>query len=154
MGKRFFCLICLLSFWGRDLSAQSLYIWNVKGNMIKIVNMGTMPVVKITGDSMKIDTSGMVLKYGIKDVHKFTFEKGNTDIGSAISQTVFHNENGQIIIHGVKSADYIAVYTVGGVSIPVNVNRQEDHYVLALEDLRPGVYLLSVNGQTTKFVKK
>lgn len=155
MRKWLCCLLCLLAFGVRqNVSAQSLYVWDMKGNQIKVVDMGTIPVVKVTNDSLKIITSYIELRYGMKDVHKFTFDKGRTDLGSAIVHTIYHMENGQIIIQGANSSDHIAVYTIGGVIVPVDIRRQGDDSVLSLSSLRPGVYLLNVNGQTIKFVRK
>ena len=81
-----------------------------------------------------------------------------SDFETGISNTLFpadfHQEGLRIVLHNVKSMNGIALYGVNGMSIPINAAQQGDDYVISLENLSSGVYILNVDGKTTKILKK
>lgn len=150
----FVVVVLLYVFCGQTSYAQSLTIWNHDNSTIKVINLKEEPLVTILDESMNIKTSEIELNYGIKEVRKFTYGDFESGIRSASVQTGYHQEGLRIVLHNVKSKKGIALYGVNGMSVPINVDQQGDKYVISLENLSSGVYLLNVDGKTTKILKK
>lgn len=139
---------------GQTTFAQSLTIWNRDNSVIKVINLKDEPLITISKESMQISTPELVLNYGIKEVHKFTYGDFETGISNKLSPADFYQEGLRIVLHNVKSMNGIALYGVNGMSIPINAEQQGDDYVISLENLSSGVYLLNVEGKTTKILRK
>lgn len=152
---RTFLVVILLSVLsGRMIYAQSLTIWNHDNSTIKVINLKDEPLVTILDESMNIKTSEIELNYGIKEVRKFTYSDFETGIGNVKHQVDYHQKGIKIVLRNIKSMKGVALYGVNGMAIPINIKQQGDDYVISLENLSSGVYLLNVNGQTTKILKK
>lgn len=152
--RPFLVVILLSVFSGKMVYAQSLTIWNHDNSTIKVINLKDEPLVTFSEESMQITTPELILEYGIKEVRKFTYSDFETEIRNVKQQANYHQKGVKIVLHNLKSKNGIALYGVNGISIPINVEQQGDDYVISLENLSSGVYLLNVNGQTTKILKK
>ena len=53
-----------------------------------------------------------------------------------------------------QEGDKIAVYTANGIRVPARITRSGSTATLPLNTIPSGVYMLSVNGRTSKFTKK
>ena len=147
-------IVLMFLFSGQTTFAQSLTIWTRDNSTIKVINLKDEPLITILEESMQVTTPKLVLNYGIKEVHKFTYSDFETGISNTLFPADFHQEGLRIVLHNVKSMNGIALYGVNGMSIPINVEQQGDDYVISLENLSFGVYLLNVDGKTTKILKK
>lgn len=147
-------IVLMYLFSGQTAFAQSLTIWNRDNSAIKVINLKDEPLITISEESMQITTPELVLSYGIKEVHKFTYSDFETGISNKLSPVDFYQEGLRIVLHNVRSKNGIALYGVNGMSIPINVEQQGDKYVISLDDLSSGVYLLNVDGKTTKILRK
>ena len=77
---------------------------------------------------------------------------GNTCAGSGARCPVkadVSQENGQVVFHGIKSSEKIAVYKTNGIRVPVRITRHGDSATLPLNSIPAGVCLLNVNGKTS-----
>jgi len=59
-----------------------------------------------------------------------------------------------LIFHNIKPTDKIAIYNLKGILIPAHIERNGSSAILPLNAIPSGVYVLSVNGRTSKFTKK
>jgi len=103
---------------------------------------------------MLITGSGFELEYGVDDVHRFTYNTNATGINGTHLQTDYFVKDGRIIFKGVTSAEDVALYTVGGIRIPVRIEIHDNCLILPLSGIISGIYLLNICGRTVKFLKK
>ena len=62
-------------------------------------------------------------------------------------------EGDRLVFHGIRQADRVAVYKPNGIRVPVRLTLTSTDAVLPLSQIPQGVYLLSVNGRTSKFTR-
>lgn len=97
----------------------------------------------------------MYLRYPATNVLKFTYEKTpSTDINAPQDGTTYRKEGEHIYFDESVTPDKIALYSSNGVKVPVQIQQTERGFSLSLSGIPSGVYMLSVNGKTSKFVKK
>lgn len=138
----------------QPVAGQSLKIWNKDNSIVNVIDLKEEPVIAILDNSIHITTSEYVLDYGIGEARRFTYDVLDTGIKDLLFPTGCRQEGLYIIINNVKSKSSIGLYGINGMAIPVNAEQRADGYAISLEGLSSGVYLLNVNGKTTKILKK
>lgn len=151
--KKIFILLFLVIFINKGLSAQTLVLHHPNGRTTD-VELLTLPQVKFQDDKVIIGSSILNLEFSKDDVLRFTYKGGTLGINNASFDGRVSQENGRLMFHGIKSSDKIAVYTAKGIRIPVNISRSKSSATLSLSSVPSGIYLLSINGRTSKFTKK
>ncbi len=147
-------VVCLMTFIGIfTASAQTLVLHHANGTTTD-VELYTQPQVKFQNDKVLITSTVLNMEYPKSDVLKFTFKGTKTGISSPKQQSDYSQEDGQLVFHGIKSTDKLAIYTVNGIRVPVNFQRSGSSATLPLASIPSGVYVLSVNGRTSKFTKR
>lgn len=134
------------------MKAQTLVIWGAE-KVLQRVDLKTKPVVKLLDDKYVVTGEGISLEYKLTDLRRFTFENLNTSVGKVkgATRTV---DGGKIILCDAANAAAVSLCTIEGRQVPVKLVRDADGMALYLDNLPAGVYLLTVNGQTTKLTKK
>ena len=146
-------VICLLILMGvSSASAQTLVLHHANGTTTD-VELFTMPQVKFQNDKVLITSTVLDMEYPKSDVLKFTYKGGTSGVSSPKEHSDYSQENGQLVFHGIKSTDKLAVYAVNGIRVPVRLTLTGTDASLPLSQIPQGVYLLSVNGRTSKFTK-
>ena len=133
--------------------AQTLVLHHANGKTTD-VELLTQPQVKFQNDKVLITSTVLNMEYPKEDVLTFTFKGKTSGIKSPKGNLSYSKENGQIVFHGIKSSETIAVYNLKGIRLPVNIQRSGDVATLSLSSIPSGTYLLNVNGRTSKFTKK
>ena len=147
-------MVLLLTLIGiSSTKAQTLVPHHANGTTTD-VQLYTMPQVKFDGDKVLITSTVLNMEYPKTDVLRFTYKGGTLGINNPKDKANVSQENGQLIFHGIKSSDKIAVYTANGIRVPVRITRSGSTATLPLNAITSGVYLLSVNGRTSKFTKR
>ena len=134
------------------LRAQTLVLHHADGSTTD-VELFTQPQVKFQNDKVLITSTVLNMEFAKEDVLRFTYKGGSLSVSSPSAKSNVSQENGQLVFHGVKSTDKIAVYTVKGIRVPVSLRHSGTTATLPLSQIPQGVYLLSVNGRTSKFTK-
>lgn len=145
--------ILLFALFSSRMSAQSLVLWHSDGSKTEI-ELFNQPLVQFVGDRVLVTSPVINLEYNKNDVVRFTYKDIDTKISTLEARKDIEQKDGQIIFHNVSSADKVAVYKADGVRVPVHLSFQGGNAVLSLSSLPSGVYLLNVNGRTSKFMKK
>lgn len=146
-------IVCLFSLLGiKHAKAQTLVLHHADGTTTD-VELYTLPQVKFQNDKVIISSTVLDMEYPKEDILRFTYKGGSTDINSTNRNADYSQENGQLVFHGIKSDAKIAVYTASGIRVPVCISRNGDTVTLPLKSIPSGVYILDVNGKTSKFVK-
>ena len=133
--------------------AQTLVLHHANGTTTD-VQLYTMPQVKFEGDKVLITSTVLNMEYPKTDVLRFTYKGEGLGINKPNGKANVSQENGQLVFHGIKSSEKIGVYTANGIRVPVRLTRSGDTATLPLSVIPSGVYLLSVNGRTSKFTKR
>ena len=142
-------MIMLSSLCAQRALAQTLVLHHADGTTTD-VELLTQPQVKFQNDKVLITSTVLKMEYPKEDVLTFTFKGKSTGIKGINSNLKVSNEN---VFHGVKSSEKIAVYNLKGVRVPVKIQQHGDNATLPLSSIPSGVYLLNVNGKTSKFTK-
>lgn len=146
-------VILLLALFSSRMNAQGLVIWHSDGSTTEI-KLFNKPLVQFAGDKVLVTSPVINLEYDKNDVLRFTYKDIDTKISKPEARTDIEQKDGQIIFHNVSSADKVAIYKADGIRVPVQLSFQGGNAALPLSSLPSGVYLLSVNGRTSKFTKK
>jgi hypothetical protein len=117
------------------------------------VELYTMPRITMTADKMQIKSAVLDVEYDKADVLLFTFRDVDTGIQAVRSETAYRIDEDCVTFHGVPETGTVKVFLMNGVQVPVRLTRNGRDAVLSLAQLRQGVYLVSINGRTLKFVK-
>ena len=152
MGKKLRLLLLLCLFIPTMANAQTLVLHHANGTTTDI-ELLTQPQVKFQNDKVLITSAVLNMEYPKEDVLTFTFKGKGLSISTPKENVDFSKENGQLVFHGVKASEKIAVYNMKGIRIPVSIQHSGDTAILPLSSIPSGVYLLNVNGKTTKFTK-
>lgn len=133
--------------------AQTLVLWHPDGTTTD-VELFTQPQVTFAGEKVLITSTVLNIEYNASEVTRFTYKDVATGIKSAQNEADCTQEDGRVIFHGIKDPEKVALYNANGVRVPARFTRVGDDISFSLETLPSGVYLLNVNGQTSKFTKK
>lgn len=144
----------LLAFYGsQTINAQTLVLWHANGTTTD-VDLASLPKVTFEKDKVLITSTILDMEYPKQDILKFTYKKESTGISDVMNNGKYTQKDGELVFHGVKPTDAIALYNVKGIRVPANIIRKGNNATLPLHHLPSGVYLLNVNGKTSKFMKK
>ncbi|MBP5771708.1 MAG: hypothetical protein J6W75_10155 [Bacteroidaceae bacterium] len=148
-------LLALLLMIIRSLNAQAqtLVLWHSDGTSTE-VELYTQPNIQFNQDKVLVTSPVANLEYDAKDVIRFTYKGVNTGVSSPTEEADYIQEKEQIVFRNIKSTDKIALYKTNGIRVPVRLTRHGDSAVLPLSSIPTGIYMLSVNGRTSKFSKK
>lgn len=146
-------VLCLLLLMGiSKASAQTLVLHHADGKTTD-VELYTLPQVKFEGDKVLITSTVLDMEFSKEDILTFTYKGGSLGISNPKENVNVSQENGQLVFHGIKSADKISVHTLNGVRVPVRLQHSGSSATLPLSAIPSGAYLLTVNGRTSKFTK-
>ena len=141
-------LICM------NAKAQTLVLHHPDGTTTD-VELYAQPRIEFQGDHVLITSTVLDLEFSKQDILRFTYNSGITlGIRNSKEKVNYSQENGQLVFSGIKSTEHIAVYNSKGIRVPVRITHNGSDATLSLNAIPKGVYLLSVNGRTSKFAKQ
>lgn len=142
----------MLSAGNSDLQAQTLVLHHSDGTTTD-VELYTQPRVEFQNDRVVITSSVLNMDYAKTDVLRFTYKGGGLGITTPKAEADMSRDGDRLVFHGIKSSDAVAVYRPNGIRVPVRLTLTGTNAVLPLASIPSGVYLLTVNGRTSKFTK-
>lgn len=131
----------------------TLVIWLSDGTKTDI-EVSQLPQIKFENDKVIITSSVLNMEYNAEEVLRFTYKGEGTAISPVQDEAGVSQENGRLVFHGISSANQVSVYSAKGTRIPVRLSNNGGHFSLSLSSIPSGVYILKVNGKTSKFTKK
>ena len=132
--------------------AQTLVLYHADGTTTD-VHLLQKPKIQFNNDKVIITSSVLDMDYPKEDVLKFSYKGFASDIQIPSINMEYSREVGLLVFHGIEESDKIVVYNDKGIRLPINLIRQGNDICLPLTDIPSGVYVLSVNGKTSKFLK-
>ncbi len=131
----------------------TLVLWLSDGTKTDI-EVSQLPQIKFENDKVIITSSVLNMEYKAEEVLRFTYKGEGTAISPIHDEAGVSQENGRLVFHGISSANQVSVYSTNGMRIPVSLSNNGGFYSLSLSTIPTGVYILKVNGKTSKFTKK
>lgn len=155
MKRKFLIFSLLLGTFLHVLAQNSatLVLWHPNGKTTD-VELFTQPRVQFLNDSVFITSTVLDLRFEAKEILRFSYKGKGTGISLPQSETNYSQENGQLVFNGVKLSDHVALYTTNGIRVPVRLSSINGNVSLPLSSVPKGVYVLNVNGKTSKFTRK
>ena len=132
---------------------QAMVVWLADGSTTD-VELYTEPKVTFSADKMFINSTVLDIEYKAADVVRFTYKGKGTGIDGLQAEADYTQADGRIVFHGISAEDKVAVYRTDGIRLPIRPDMQGTDAVFSLSSLPVGVYLINVNGRTSKFVRK
>ena len=117
------------------------------------VELYTLPRIQMAADKMTITSQGVSQEFAKADVVRFTYKGINSGISVVKPETRYRVDEDQVTFYGISATDRISVYNASGVQIPVRLTADGNDAVLSLAQLPQGVYLVTINGRTLKFIR-
>lgn len=145
-------LLTLLLVPGR-VAAQKLVLFHADGTTTD-VELYTMPVIQFNGDKVTITSTVLDMEYPKENVLRFTYRGSADALKTVKAEADYSLEDGQLVFHGIIQTDNVAVYNASGVRVTARLMHRGDNVSLSLASIPAGVYVLSVNGKTSKFTKR
>jgi len=150
LKRQFLFLVLLLVATG--LRAQTLVLHHPGGTTTD-VELFTQPRVQFEGDKVLITSTVLNMEFAKTDVLRFTYKGSSMGVSAPKADADMSRDGDRLVFHNVKAADQVAVYTANGIRVPVRLQRSGTDATLSLSQIPTGVYLLSVNGRTSKFTR-
>ncbi len=144
--------LLILAFSSIFIQAQTLIIHHNDGTMTNVA-LYLKPRVVFDGELVRITSAVLDMEYPKENVLKFSYEGMANDIQIPFADAEHSSEAGQLVFHGIEGTDKVAVYNDKGIRLHLNLVRQGNDICLPLADIPSGVYVLSVNGKSSKFLK-
>ena len=131
----------------------TLVLWLADGTKTDI-EVSQQPQIKFENDKVIITSSVLNMEYEADEVLRFTYKGEGTAISPIHEEASVSQEDGRLVFHGITSAEQVSVYSANGTIIHVSLLNNGGNYSLSLSSIPKGVYILNVNGKTSKFTKK
>ena len=136
------------------VKAQTLVLHHPDGTTTD-VELITQPHIEFVGGRILITSTVLNMDYAKEDVLCFTYKGSGTDGVKAIKKEIDYSQHDEkLVLHGISQRDKVAVYTTNGVRVPACLIINGTDATLSLNAIPKGVYLLTVNGRTSKFTKQ
>lgn len=149
---KFFLFLLFLPFAFTAL-AQEYATINVimKDGSITNVQLKEQPKVTFIGDKLVITTSSKSLQFDRNDVQHFTYAKANSVNGVNVDKSKSFSQQGEtLIFNSLKSDSHVQIYCIDGRL--VKSVTASGCFELNLDSLNAGIYIVKVNGTSTKII--
>lgn len=113
----------------------------------------TRPRVTFINDSVKIVSPTVFAEYLATNVLRFNYHVAATAIEKTTAGSEFSRQGEYLVFGGNVSADDVKLFTANGMAVPVTLTATGGSLRLRVTSLQRGVYLVSINGKTFKFMK-
>ncbi len=130
----------------------TLVLWHADGTTTDVA-LYLMPKVEFQNDKVRITSTVLDMEYPKSDILRFSYKGSGTGITAPKNEANYSQEGDRLVFHGIMSADKVAVYTANGIRVPARLTATADGVALSLSSIPQGVYVLSVNGKTSKFTR-
>ena len=134
---------------------ETLHIWMADGTQTTI-QLYTRPQVIFDGDVVRFESPVQSLELPANEVVRFTYSgiPIPTDVNTPQVEAGYRQDGENLYFSGDLTPDKIQLFTSDGKLLPVSVRRSSGQLCLPLSSIPQGIYVLSVNGKTSKLVRK
>lgn len=147
--------LMLLTFCTLPLMAQgnaTLVLWHADGTTTDVA-LYLMPKVEFQNNMVHITSTVLDMEYPKENILRFSYKGSGTGISSPKAEADYSQEGDRLVFHGITSTDKVAIYTTNGIQVPAHLTSIGNGVALSLSSIPQGVYILSVNGKSSKFTR-
>ena len=130
----------------------TLVLWHADGTTTDVA-LYLMPKVEFQNDKVIITSTVLDMEYPKENILRFSYKGNGTGITTPKTEANYSQEGDRLVFHGITSIDKVAIYTTNGIRVPVHLTAAGEGVTLSLSSIPQGVYVLSVNGKTSKFTR-
>jgi hypothetical protein len=110
--------------------------------------------VTFEDDKLVIMSSVLDMRFDKSDVLRFTYKGGTMGVNTPTEDSNVDQQGDKIVFHNIKPNDQVTIHSSNGIRVPVRLSRIGNDVTLSLSQIPNGVYILTVNGRTSKFAKR
>ena len=123
---------------------------------VESIQLYTRPQVTFESDRVIFTSSVATFSYDAQQVLRFTYSGGSLSdkVASPDAGDLFRQQGEQILFDVTIKASDVQLFSEDGKRLPATIQTANGRPSLSLKHLPAGVYVLSVNGRTSKVVKK
>lgn len=123
---------------------------------VESIQLYTRPQVTFESDRVIFTSSVATFSYDAQQVLRFTYSGGSLPdkVASPDAGDLFRQQGEQILFDAKVKASDVQLFGEDGKRLPATIQTANGRPSLSLKHLPAGVYVLSVNGRTSKVVKK
>ena len=134
---------------------ETLHIWMADGTETT-VQLYTRPQIIFGSDVVRVTSPVQSLEFPASDVVRFTYSgiPIATDVNCIQDEASYRQEGENLYFSGQLTPDKILLYSSDGKLLPVNIRQAGSRLCLSLLGIPQGIYILSVNGKTSKLPVK
>ena len=140
---------------GSKPKIETLVLWHANGTTTEI-SLYKKPRITFTENKVMIQGSGVNFEYPMEDVIKFTYKKENVinELNAPTNYPDFTRDDERIVFNGINSADEVALYKLNGTRVTIQPIKVDNKFILLLNSVPKGMYLLHINDRTFKIIRK
>lgn len=155
--KKILCLLLLAFVSFSSVVAKSTInlVVCTKDGLKVLYALEEKPKITFTDTELVITTKGVEIAYALSDMNLLTYENGEaTGITNLYDDASFKLDGNAIVFSKLKAKDIVSLYSINGTLVFKKTVTVDGEYAVSLNDIETGVYVVSVNGLTYKFMKK
>ncbi len=149
--------ILLLSAFQSHADEPSTLLIHFADGTTTAIQLYTRPQITFVGDRVNIKSTVAEFSYPATDVLRFNFAVNGEIVrinDSKAVQDIYFQEGETIIFDASVPSSAIQLFAEDGKRMPVSIKTANGRPTLTITNFPSGVYMLSVNGRTSKFVKR
>lgn len=131
-----------------------MLIIHLSDGTVQSIKLYTRPQVTFEGDRVVFTSPVATFSYDAQQVLRFTYSGNATSIRNPKSEASFRKEGEQVIFDASVKASDVQLFTEDGKQLATSLSIANGRSSLSLKTLPAGVYLLKVNGRTSKIMKQ
>lgn len=134
---------------------RSLILWSKDGTKVAYA-LAEKPKITFTGTDLVITSKGVEVNYSLENMARFTYED-NTAMAITNLQTgmtSFKLDVESMLFPSLNANSTVSLYSLNGTLVFNKTIQKAGEYFFPLSGLNAGVYVVTVNGLTYKFLKR
>ena len=150
-------LFVLLGMWiysyADDTTTLTIHFKNGTTTNIKLY---TRPIISFEGEQIVLKSPVANISYPSSEVVRFTYMKNGVPVGinTPNNDGAYIQSNDQIVFDKGLKVENIQLFSEDGKCLTPVISNANGRCAMSLSSLPAGVYILNVNGQTSKILKK
>lgn len=134
-------------------SERVALVVELRDGSVTRIFLADKPRITFASGLMNIVSDALSLEFDRRDVRKYYFVKENTDSIRGIEKPKVSVVNNTIVISGVAVGTAVGIYDSNGMLMK-HTAITSDAFSISVNDLSTGIYIVTFNNTTFKFLKK
>ena len=150
---KFILLLLMLFAAGASAFAHNVLVVAMRDGSSAKFMLESKPKITFVGAVMKIVASGSSMEFVRSDVRNYHFDSETTAVTETVADSNVAIEGNVLVVSGVADDMAVTVYSSGGVVVKQST-AIDGSCSISLDDLATGLYIVTFNNMTFKFLKR